>query len=215
MAAVSNDELPARIVLMGGGRVGTTSLIRRFSMGMYVDTYRPEQAKVMRHTKYVYLQRLRDHVIVQFWDCEGEDIRTSLMCAQKAHAVAVVYDITNRASFEFAQKLLDHINPRATAVLIANKLDQEENRKVSTKEGKILAKIHRVEYIETTAREDRNVQEAFQILVSSVPDDYLLLKNGRMAGQYSPSTKICSCCHKNLNCTNKDDVRRKERYNSH
>ena len=150
--------------------------------------------------------------------CSVSDIKTALMCAQKSHGVAVVYDITSRSSFEVAQRLLDNINPRASSVLIANKVDNSANRKVSFEEGRLLAKIHRVEFIETSARNNYNVDEAFQFLVSSVPDEYLKTKESNAASkrwQTSTNAVLCAVCSRKVRYHHdKEDHGRKERYNS-
>ncbi len=157
----------------------------------------------MRHTKSVRSNRLAAEAIVQFWDIEGSDARTALLCAQKAHAVAVVYDITNRSSFELAQRLLDGINPRASVILIANKCDQESQRKVSHQEGKLLSRIHKVEFLEVSAKLNYKVDAAFQVVIDSVPEEYLgsrdssALKATRR-WQASASAVVCSVCHQKL-----------------
>ena len=166
--------MPARIVLMGDRRVGTTSMLQRYNLGLYNENYKPGMAPVIRHTKNIFHPKHGCYVTVEFWDVEGADWNNAFGSAHKAHAVAVVYDISNRSSFELAQKYLDGINPRASAMLIGNKLDLKSARKVSYEEGRLLAKIHRVEFIETSAKLNYNVDEAFQILVSCVPDEYLV-----------------------------------------
>ena len=170
----SSALMPARIVFMGDRRVGTTSMLRRYNLGLYNENYKPEMAPVMRHTKNIFHPKHGCFVTVEFWDVEGADLSNALGSAHKAHAVAVVYDISNRSSFELAQKYLDGINPRVSALLIGNKLDLKNVRKVSYEEGRLLAKIHRVEFIETSAKVNYNVDEAFQILVSCIPDEYLV-----------------------------------------
>ncbi|KAK2145670.1 hypothetical protein LSH36_664g00015 [Paralvinella palmiformis] len=193
------DNFPARLVMMGDGRVGTSALIKRFVSGHFDADYKPEVAKVMRHTKTLYTSRLRTNVTVQFWDIEGSDVVTALLCAQKAHAVGVVYDVTNRSSFELAQRLLDGVNPRASVILIANKIDLKDVRKVSHEEGRLLAKIHRVEYLETSAKLNIKVEESLNIIVNSVPEVYLKSGSrdtaGAAARRWQVSTTIvCATC---------------------
>lgn len=166
--------IPAKVLFVGDRRVGTTSLIRRFVDGEYTEHYRPQMTKVARYTHHVYHTRHRCEVTVQFWDVEGADTETAMKCAQKAHAVAVVFDVTNRSSFEAAQRLLDSINPRASSILIGTKTDPMNPRHVSHREGKLLAKIHRVVYIETSAYSNKNVDEAFHYIVDTLPDEYVI-----------------------------------------
>lgn len=187
---------------MGEHRVGTSSLLRRFNLGLFNEQHTPEVGKVMRHTKNVYYAAQGCYVTVQFWDIEGGDIRTGCTCALKAHAVAVVYDITNRTSFERAQDYLDGINPRASSLLIGNKMDLQEQRKVSYEEGRLLARIHRVEFIETSAKINYNIDEAFQMFVTCVPKEYLLnLGSSTPSHQWrmaATAATLCTLCTKKI-----------------
>ena len=164
----------AQVVLMGDRRVGTSSLLRRYNHGFYTDTYKPEKEELVTKTTSVFHPKKGRHVMVEFLDVEGANMTTALNSAHKAHAAAVVYDISNRSSFELAQKYLDGINPLVSALLVGTKLDLKNVRKVSHEEGRLLARIHRVDFIETSAKLNYNVDEAFQILVSRVPDQFLV-----------------------------------------
>ena len=194
---------PARLVFMGAGRVGTTSLIKQFTMGYFHETHRAERAKVMRHTKQVTSSRLKCDVTVQLWDVEGGDRHTAMHCARRAHAVAVVYDVTNRSSFETAQNYLDHINPRASSLLIGNKCDLGNFRKVSIEEGRLLARIHRVKYMETSAKEKIHIKECFTVLVDCVPEEYLTQCKGKVKSQAArrwrvSTAAVCMVCKSNI-----------------
>ena len=212
------DNSPARLVMMGDGRVGTSSLIKKFTRGQFNPEYKPEVAKVMRHTKTVFSPQLNSNVTVQFWDIEGSDVKTALMCAQKAHAVGVVYDITNRSSFELAQRLLDGVNPRASVILIANKIDLKIHRKVAYQEGRLLSKIHRVEYLEASAKLNVKVDESFSIIINSVPEVYLRTgsrdSRGMVAArrwQVSGAVVCASCNAKMKHKDEKPKTRSKDR----
>ena len=137
---------------------------------------------------------------VQFWDIDGGELKAAMKCAQKAHAVVVVYDVTNRSSFDKAQLLLEQINPRITAMLIGNKLDLGDSRRVSSKEGKLLAKIHRVQYLETSVKHNHNIEETLQLLLACIPKEYLGKATQRSrSDSYSSDTyvtdrKFCDVC---------------------
>lgn len=153
----------------------------------------------MRHTKSIQHPRRGFFTTVQFWDVEGSDSRVALQCAQKAHAVTVIFDITNRTSFEKAQKLLDGVNPRALSLVVGNKVDLDEQRKVSYEEGRLLAKIHRVQYIETSAKLNYNVDEAFHVVIGSIPDVFLHNVNSSAAKRWRlAATTICAICRRKV-----------------
>ena len=152
----------------------------------------------MRHTKCLHLEHADRHVTVQFWDIEGGDTKAALASVLRAHGCAVVYDVTNRSSFEYAQKLLDNVNPRLSSLLIGNKADLKDSRKVSATEGKLLARIHKVDFIETSAKVPYNVDEAIQMFIGSVPHEYMKAKGSQLSKEriqrWKSTGSVCSIC---------------------
>ncbi|KAG5440071.1 hypothetical protein PCK2_000583 [Pneumocystis canis] len=85
----------------------------------------------------------------------------------------LVYSINNRNSFEeistFQQQILrvkdkDHF----PMIIVANKCDLENERHVGQYEGRDLAKLFRCRFIETSAKQRINVEEAFYSLVREI-----------------------------------------------
>eukprot|EP00026_Physarum_polycephalum_P018912 Phypoly_transcript_20696.p1 GENE.Phypoly_transcript_20696~~Phypoly_transcript_20696.p1 ORF type:complete len:120 (+),score=25.25 Phypoly_transcript_20696:54-413(+) len=85
----------------------------------------------------------------------------------------IVYDMTNRSSFEEASLFRDQIvrakdNDNVPLVLIANKADLADRRTVTQAEGTELAALFGCTYIETSAKLRTNVDEAFCQLVREI-----------------------------------------------
>ncbi|GAA5936011.1 Ras family protein [Sporobolomyces koalae] len=85
----------------------------------------------------------------------------------------LVYSITSRNSFDeittFHQQILrvkdkDYF----PVIVVANKSDLDHERQVQTAEGEALAKQFGCQFIETSAKARRNVDEAFQELVREI-----------------------------------------------
>ena len=81
-----------------------------------------------------------------------------------------------RQSFENVNKWIseakNHRGDDIMIVLVGNKLDDEENRQVSTEEGSNMAKHHGLEdiqFIETSAKTGINVKQLFKNLASNLP----------------------------------------------
>ena len=49
-------------------------------------------------------------------------------------------------------------------ILVANKIDLEQERQVSWKEGEVLAKKYNIPFIEVSAKDGRNVDRAFEMM---------------------------------------------------
>ena len=111
---------------------------------------------------------------LQIWDTAGQERFRSIQASyyKGANGILVVYDITNRRSFEGLNSWLIEIekngNKNVYKLLIGNKSDLEDERKVSKEEGKEFAEINGMEFFETSAKEDYQVQDAFIQLTRDV-----------------------------------------------
>jgi GTPase SAR1 family protein len=87
----------------------------------------------------------------------------------------IAFDLTNQESFEnvkgWMNSIYKHSDPSIAKVLVGNKLDLEQNRVVSTSEAKKIASEHGMEYYETSARDNINVQEVLQYIMGKVYDN--------------------------------------------
>ena len=84
----------------------------------------------------------------------------------------VVYDITDRESFENLNSWLIEIEKNANKnvykLLIGNKCDLEDKRKVTFQEGKDFAESNGMKFMETSAKTASKVQEAFELLTNEI-----------------------------------------------
>ncbi len=87
---------------------------------------------------------------------------------KEAHGFILVYDITNEESFEKTAKwfnLLKESEPFEkdfTGILIGNKIDLQDQRKIPRKIGEKLAKEMNVDFEETSAKTRENVNDVFE-----------------------------------------------------
>lgn len=84
----------------------------------------------------------------------------------KSKIAYIVYDITSRESFEACDRwlrdLYESVSPsQIIVVLLGNKLDSEQHRKVSTSEGEEYAKNNDILFFETCAYSKHNIEQAF------------------------------------------------------
>ena len=113
-------------------------------------------------------------VKLQIWDTAGEERFRNITASyyKGGHGVLVVYDITERESFENLNSWLIEIEKNANKnvykLLIGNKCDLEEKRKVSYQEGKDFAESNGMKFIETSAKTASKVQEAFELLTNEI-----------------------------------------------
>ena len=113
-------------------------------------------------------------VKLQIWDTAGQERFKNITASyyRGGNGVLVVYDITDRESFENLNSWLIEIEKNANKnvykLLIGNKSDLEEKRKVTFQEGTDFAKSNGMEFIETSAKTASKVQEAFELLTQKI-----------------------------------------------
>ena len=97
---------------------------------------------------------------------------------KEADGCLLVYDITNRASFEAIQNyFLDEIKNNCKfeikIILLGNKTDLEEERKVSSDEGANFAANNGFMFLETSCMVERSVADGFETLIELAYRDVL------------------------------------------
>ena len=111
---------------------------------------------------------------MQIWDTAGQERFKNITASyyRGGNGVLVVYDITDRDSFENLNSWLIEIEKNANKnvykLLIGNKSDLEEKRKVTFQEGKDFATSNGMQFIETSAKTASKVQEAFELLTQEI-----------------------------------------------
>ena len=106
-------------------------------------------------------------VKMQIWDTAGQEKFHSLTTTyyKIAHAIIAVYDITEEISFEHIKKWMIDIDKFAKQgvlkVLIGNKIDKEEERKVTKEAGISMANKYGIKFFEVSAKDNINITELF------------------------------------------------------
>ncbi|KAI9273007.1 ras-related protein rab-6A-like protein [Phascolomyces articulosus] len=161
-----------KLVFLGEQSVGKTSLITRFMYDTFDNTY---QATIgidfLSKTMYLDDRTIR----LQLWDTAGQERFRSLIPSyiRDSSVCVVVYDITNRNSFAHTTKWIDDVRAeRGTdviIVLVGNKTDLNDKRRVSVEEGEKKAREYNIMFIETSAKVGYNVKSLFRKIGHALP----------------------------------------------
>ncbi|MFX0086169.1 MAG: Rab family GTPase [Candidatus Hodarchaeota archaeon] len=168
MIKISEDRRLWKIVLVGDGAVGKTSL-RKSYLGEGFDT---DYLSTMGADFALYDTEVNETQIRwQIWDLAGQPIFKDVVQAYytKVFGGVLVYDVTRRQTFENVEKWLNDLwensgrEKKVPVVLLANKVDlrDEGAESVSPDEGKELAENLGLYFIETSAKTGKGVETAF------------------------------------------------------
>lgn len=159
-----------KLLMIGNSNVGKSCLALRYSDNVYVPNYMPTIGIDFRvRTVDIDDKKYK----LQIWDTAGQERFRSITYSyyHGAHGILIIYDVTNKYSFQSVQGWMENITKYAkdplSIILVGNKCDLT-SRIVETCEGKELADKYDIGFIETSARSNINVMEAFSLIVNSV-----------------------------------------------
>ncbi|NXK46132.1 RAB42 protein, partial [Chauna torquata] len=155
-----------RVIVLGDAAVGKSSLLRCYAEGPGGAAPCPTVG-VDFYSRTVPLPPA-GKAKLQLWDTAGQERFRSITRSfyRSAAGVLLVFDLTNRASFERVPEWYrEAAGDRATAfVLVGHKSDLAAERAVSAEEAGRLAASLGMAFVETSARSNLNVELAFETL---------------------------------------------------
>ena len=149
---------------MGDSGVGKSCIILRYIENNF-STNLMNSIGVDFKLKNIELDNKK--IKLQIWDTAGQErFRTITTSYYKgAHAILIVFDITDRESFEHVRNWMADIDKFAKEgvlrILVGNKCDLENSRQVKKEEGNEIANKYGIKYIETSAKETTNIEDLF------------------------------------------------------
>ncbi|KAG9328219.1 hypothetical protein JZ751_015789 [Albula glossodonta] len=173
-----------RIILLGDSTVGKSSLLKRFTDGVYSDVADPTVG-VDFYARSLEIEP-GVKIKLQLWDTAGQERFRSITTSYYRNSVGglLVFDLTNRKTFEHVRdwhrEVSEHVLPHHMVfILIGHKSDLSgAERKVSRDEAERLAAALGVRYVETSAKCNSNVDRAFEMLTRDI---YELMRMGEIA----------------------------------
>ena len=164
-----NYDKLLKFVILGDSGVGKSCILTRFSDDTYTESFISTIGVDFRF-KNISLDHpsTKNHINIklQIWDTAGQERFRNLASAyyRSSDGLIVVYDITHKKSFdnimywiEDAQKYVDEYIP---IIVIGNKSDRID-REVTFEELKIFAEKRNVLYLETSAKDNINIDDVF------------------------------------------------------
>ncbi|TRY65255.1 hypothetical protein DNTS_014060 [Danionella cerebrum] len=164
-------EVAIKVVVVGNGAVGKSSMIQRYCKGIFTRDYK----------KTIGVDFLERQIIVNgedvrlmLWDTAGQEEFDAITKAyyRGAQACVLVFSTTDRDSFEaigsWKEKVEVEVGDIPT-VLVQNKIDLLDDTVIKNEEAEGLAKRLKLRFYRASVKEDLNVNEVFKYLA----DKYL------------------------------------------
>jgi len=154
-----------KVIVVGNGQVGKTSMITRFAKGIFTNEYK-KTIGVDFLEKKLYLNAIGEEVTFLLWDTAGQEEYDAITRTyyKGAGACILAFSTTDRASFDaivsWHQKVKDECGDIAM-VLVQNKVDLMDDAKVEAREVEYLAKKLHLKLYRTCVKDDLNVSEVF------------------------------------------------------
>ncbi|KNC49265.1 Rab21 [Thecamonas trahens ATCC 50062] len=157
-------ESSFKVVLLGEGCVGKTSLINRYTRNAFVPDHKTTlQASFQEKRLNIGGKRVK----LAIWDTAGQERFHALgpIYYRDANGALLVYDITDTESFlkvkNWVKELRTMLGKDVVLTIAANKSDLERSRQVDEAEADRYAASVGASHIHTSAKADRNVKEVF------------------------------------------------------
>ena len=164
-------EFIFKVLFLGNSNVGKSSLFLRFVDDIWNDTFVPT---IGVDFKIKTLEIDQKKVKLQIWDTAGQERFKNIISSyyRGVHGILLIYDVTEKDSFKNLNNWLIEIeknaNKNVVKVLIGNKADLEDKRVISYNQGKEFADMYGLKYIETSAKKNINVRDAFETLAREI-----------------------------------------------
>lgn len=183
------SPLPYKVVLLGEGRVGKTSLCLQ-----YVENkFSSKQVSTIQAT---YLEKRinlgKRSVKLMIWDTAGQERFHALgpIYYRDANGALLVYDITDRDSFtkvrNWVKELRKIVGKDIVLVIAGNKIDLEKKRQVNEREAVEYAKSVGAQHMLTSAKTGKGVEATFLAITKQM----LKQNSGRSAAHGSSRNSV-------------------------
>ena len=160
-----------KLILIGDSSVGKSNILLKYLKDDF-DPNSKATVVVEFGTKNVEMKNKK--VKIQIWDPAGQERYRSITSAyyRGAKGAFIVYDITRKNTFDNIDKWISDLKTNGdqniAIIIIGNKTDLEDKREVQTDEGIKKSEEYKTAFIETSALNGDNINNAFEELIEQI-----------------------------------------------
>lgn len=198
---ISSDfDYLVKVLIIGDSGVGKSSMMLRYADDTFTEQSIPTIGVDFKIRTIDFNGKIYK---MQIWDTAGQERFRTITSSyyRGAQGIVIVYDISNRQSFDDVKAWLVECqtnNNKAQIILVGNKCDlPNSQRQVSTKEGKEFADALGYKFIETSAKSNVEIDNAFILIVLEIGKHNMLtsLKSQHVNLGTSTPVKPKKCCN--------------------
>jgi Ras-related protein Rab-11A len=177
MSNLDEYDFLFKLIIVGDSNVGKTNIMSKYIHNQF-NQHSKSTIGVEFGTKIVNIDNKK--IKAQIWDTAGQERYKSITSAyyKGAKGAFIVYDITNKFTFESVDKWVQDLNSygekNLSLLLVGNKSDLENKRQINKEEGEEKAKSFGLGFIETSACSGDNIDQAFEIMLKEVLRKYMV-----------------------------------------
>ena len=181
MSENEGKEEKINILTLGNTAVGKTTYIIKYTENTFQQVHLITTGLDFK-TKKITLPNNKDYLLF-LYDTAGEEKykSISLNLIKNADGILLFYDITDKSSFNSISGWIENIynqkDQHFPLILLGNKCDLEEERKVSKEEGEKLANQFGIKFYEISNKDGINIEEPCTELIDKIIEYQQTTKN--------------------------------------
>jgi len=160
-----------KVLIIGDSAVGKSCMLMRFAEDTWTESF---ISTIGVDFKIRSVELDGKAIRLQIWDTAGQERFRTITSSyyRGAHGIIVVYDVTDGESFNNVKMWLSEIDRYAAQnvckILIGNKSDLADKRAVTRAEAQEFADSLGIDYLETSARNDTNIEKTFMTISGKI-----------------------------------------------
>jgi small GTP-binding protein len=157
-------DFVVKVIIVGSSGAGKSCMLLRFVDDVFGTNF---IATIGLDFKIKTIEIDGKRVKLQIWDSAGQERFFAILPSyyRNAHAVMLVYDVTDEQSFlavsRWSKQISEHAHADIPRTIIANKIDLVTDRRITEKQGNELAQEIGATYFETSCKTAQNINLAF------------------------------------------------------
>lgn len=197
----AQDQCPeAKVVLLGTTMVGKTSIVTRVTSGEFDESIKPTIGACYASKTFEIDGK---SIKLQIWDTAGQErFKTLVPMYYRGSKVAIiVFSVIDEQSLSevsfWANGVKAGASPPPALFVVANKIDLQDERKITTEQGQEVASQFGATYFEISANTGANLDEMINkvasVALSQVKDDTPQPTVTVIKSDNNNNKKNCSC----------------------